>query len=305
MLLRFAQPFLLAALAVPGDALSQPDSPPPADDALPTIVAQVEEVQQLHGVDSPELIEPLTALGLFYQEQGERDLAAATFERARALVRVTYGLFSLLEAPLLRQLIFAEAAKGNVELAWYTEQKLLTIARRAPNDLRSVPILREIADRRMEVLRRYESGERPREIILGCYYDDDQNDGGQYCHAGSRRVAIASLRAEVAGLRAEADEVVARYERWTSSPCERPQMPEIAQEQDLSKSASELAEAEAAGYLNGMSDYVACLDVKHAHAASTSAPASELTALTAERSAAIAEQREARSAFEQRFGGLD
>lgn len=305
MLLRLAQPFLIAALAVPGDAFSQPDAPPAAEDPLATIVAQVEEIQQLHGVDSPELIEPLTALGLFYQEQGDRDLAAATFERARGLVRVTYGLFSLLEAPLLRQLIFAEEAKGNTDLAWYTEQKLLVIARRAPNDLRSVPILREIADRRMEVLRRYESGERPREIILGCYYDDEADDGGEYCHAGSRRVAIASLRAEIAGLRRDADEIVARHERWTSSPCERPQLPEIAQQQELSRSASELAETGAVRYLNEMSDYLACVDVKYERAASADAPSTELTALSAERSAAIAEEREARAAFEQRFGGLD
>ena len=46
----------------------------------------------------------MTALALQYQEEGEHAFAIAAAEQARQVVRINYGLHSMLEAPLLQQL---------------------------------------------------------------------------------------------------------------------------------------------------------------------------------------------------------
>jgi hypothetical protein len=62
-------------------------------------------------------------------------------------VRFNYGLKSLHQAPLIEQLIRNEEARGNDAVAWDLEQELLGLARRNPDDLRTVPIFHEIAQR--------------------------------------------------------------------------------------------------------------------------------------------------------------
>src|SRR5690606_38680429 len=133
---------------------------------------------------------------------------AAALERARQIVRVNYGLNSLVEAPLLRQLARSEEARGDFDAAWYLEQELLSLAERHPGDLRVVPIFRELAASRLETLDRYRAGESPPQIVLGCYYAKTPPYPGERvapvyrefndnCHSGSRRVVIHSLLTEV------------------------------------------------------------------------------------------------------------
>ena len=86
--------------------------------------------------------------------------------------RANYGLRTLDQAPLIRQWIKNAETMGNFKMAWDLEQALLALAHRNPNDLRAVPILREIGDKRLDLLERYVKGEEfPPQIILGCYYD--------------------------------------------------------------------------------------------------------------------------------------
>jgi hypothetical protein len=175
-------------------------SPPPTDDSFPGVAQpigvgrQIETIQSLHGITSPELIGPLTNLGLILREQDDHDLAAAAFERARHVVRVNYGLSSFEEAPLLRQLVQIEEAKGNAAAAWNLEQKLLGLIERHPGP-RAAPMLKEIADKRADVLRRYSSGEMPPQIMLGCYYAQPRRGGGGGgCpHSGSSHTVKISL----------------------------------------------------------------------------------------------------------------
>src|SRR5690606_25145234 len=116
------------------------------------------------GVHSAELIGPTKALALYYQEHEDHALEIAALEQARQLVRVNYGLYSLEEVPLLQQWMRAERARGNDTGAWDVEQRLLKLVRRNANDLRTVPILRDVAERRLDILARYEGGEFPPEI---------------------------------------------------------------------------------------------------------------------------------------------
>jgi tetratricopeptide (TPR) repeat protein len=98
---------ITAALAA---ALVFAQEPAPADDLFPGVAEQIEAIQSTQGVNSPELIGPLTNLGLILREQGDTELAIAAFERARQLVRVNYGFSSFKEGPLLRQLVQIEEA---------------------------------------------------------------------------------------------------------------------------------------------------------------------------------------------------
>ena len=120
-------------------ASSQPDVDAAADRQRQLVVA-IEQAEARGGPYSAELMAPLTSLAMLHQEAGDRDLAAAVIERLLHVVRVNYGLYSLEQAPLLAQLIANAEAAGNAETAWGLQDDLLTLARRNPQDLRTVAI---------------------------------------------------------------------------------------------------------------------------------------------------------------------
>ena len=186
--------FLVTTVAAPCTA--QPFDPVAPDETQRLLVAQIEEIQSLHGPNSPDLIDPLTRLGLFYEESGDEPLAIAAVERALQVVRVNDGLRSLEQAPLIRQLIRNEESRGNHSVAWDLEQELLKLLRRHPDDVTTVPFLREIADKQIEVLGRYLGGELPPQLILGCYYKPFPNSDRGNCNAGSRSEAVRGMLAE-------------------------------------------------------------------------------------------------------------
>ena len=173
-----------------------------AENVATNVAQQIEEIQSSQGITSPELIDPLTNLGLIFREQGDDALAIATFERARHLVRVNYGLSSFKEAPLLRQLVQIEEARGNATAGWELEQELLGMIYRVPVPVRvAASMLREIADKRADVLERYSAGEFPPQIELGCYYAGPaRRDGTEAapasCRSGSNRSVKLALRDE-------------------------------------------------------------------------------------------------------------
>jgi hypothetical protein len=160
---------LVSVVASGHAAFPQPASTPRTEDALSGAAQQIDEIQASQGINSPDLIDPLMSAGLIFREQGDVALAVATFERARHVVRVNYGLSSFKEAPMVRQLVQIEEARGNAAGAWELEQDLLGMIRRNPGPA-AAPMLREIADKRVDVLERYAAGGFPPQIELGCYY---------------------------------------------------------------------------------------------------------------------------------------
>jgi tetratricopeptide (TPR) repeat protein len=181
---------VLAAVVGPYAAFSQSVFEPVAkDERQARIVATIRTRQTQDGPFSPDLVGPLTALGLLYYEEGDHDLAAAANERAMQVVRANFGLYAFEQAPLIRQSIHNEEARGANAAAWNLERELLNVISRHPDDLRAVPLLREVADKRMDLLRRFSAGEFPPEIFLGCFYRSDIGS----CTAGSRGVAKRSI----------------------------------------------------------------------------------------------------------------
>ena len=201
---RAAKILMVAAVAAP--AFAQPTLEPVArDQQEQQIVDRIGEEEAQNGTLSTGLIEPFMALILLYQEYGDHDLAIAAIERTRQIVRANYGLYSIEEVPLLRQLVYSEEARGNAEAAWELEQELLDLVELYPADLRTLPILREIGDKRMDVLGRYHAGEFPPQIVLGCYYSKNRaaprpsvpmGPAVRRCQSGSRRNVVHAILSE-------------------------------------------------------------------------------------------------------------
>ena len=162
---------LVFAACAASVASSQPDGDAAADRQRQLVVA-IEQAEARGGPYSAELMAPLTSLAVLHQEAGDRDLAAAVIERLLHVVRVNYGLYSLEQAPLLAQLIANAEAAGNAETAWELQDDLLTLARRNPEDLRTVAIYRDVADQRLAQLGVRElplrSVCRGNEVLPGC-----------------------------------------------------------------------------------------------------------------------------------------
>lgn len=176
---------LIVAVGVSRAGVTQ--SATDGDASLDQIVDNILEARAEGGTYAKELIEPLTDLSILYRERGNYALEAVTLENALQVVRANYGLRSLEQAPLIRQRIRSEESVGNFAEAWELEQALLALVERHPDDRRTVPILREIGDKRMELLRSYLAGERPPQVVLGCFYEPEQLFGDhRNCQAGGR-----------------------------------------------------------------------------------------------------------------------
>lgn len=166
------------------------------------------------GPQARELIEPLTALTMHYEETGNLRLADTTIERLLSVIRANYGLYSLEQVPSIQRLMAHERERGNAVAAWELEQELIRLGLRNPDDVRTARIFRDVGDGRIDILERYDAGELMPEIELGCYYDDSQEyrraqrrgahslhtapgeQHGSVCAAGSRSQAKRSLASE-------------------------------------------------------------------------------------------------------------
>ena len=184
---------LVLAAWLPAVASSQ--TAPSAEEQRRIVAERIEQALAQGGPYSKSLIDPLTSLVELYQESGRHDLAVAATDQAMQVIRANYGLRSLDQAPLIRERIRSEEARGNDAEAWDLEQALLTLARANPGDVRSAEVFREIGDKRMDVLRRYRAGEFPPQLQLGCYYAEAQENFDN-CTFGSRRVASGAMLAD-------------------------------------------------------------------------------------------------------------
>jgi hypothetical protein len=174
-------------------------TPPAVAQSLADDDRELEQIQEILSRDGPysvELLGPLSRLGMLYQEGEDYALALVSLERAQHIVRVNKGLHSMDQVPLVRQLIRIEEARGNHEGAWDRQQDLLQLLRRHPDDVRAVPVLREIADKQMDVLASVIAGERPPEVVLGCFYKQWPTQADGSCEAGSRSTVVQGMLAE-------------------------------------------------------------------------------------------------------------
>jgi len=270
-----------------------------AQGAVEERLAQIDEIQSLRGDNSPELIEPLSALSLLYEAAGNYELALALIAEATRVIEVNHGLHTLDEGQLLRQSIRIKRARGAAEAAWNEEQELLRLIRRHPYDTRTIPMLQEIADERWATLARYRAGEFPPEIVLGCYYSEIVYDDGlprrTGCRSGSRSRAIRKLRAEASGY----DAAARRLADWAESPCVRPEPKAVESERGSRRYWEEIT---ALDHLLAVIDYTRCMDAKHGLAARAKASPEDLLQLASDRNAAVEELAAQAVVYEERFG---
>lgn len=223
MLKATASILALAAIGAPFAGFAQsPSALRPNDQDQLQIVSNIREIQSRDGPFSAKLIDPWVSLGLSYQEHGDRGRAVAAIEKARGLIRANYGLYTVREARLIWQEVRDEKAEGDAEGAWNLEQKLLKMVGRHPDDLGVVPILRGVADERMDILSRYRAGKLPPQIALGCYYDKYPHapsfeQSPRHCFSGSRDNVIGSLFAEARTYYEKAIGVLYRHQRYSSA----------------------------------------------------------------------------------------
>jgi hypothetical protein len=202
---------LLALAARPAAAQT---AAAPEQQLFESIQQTIQETLARDGPYSPTLLGPLTALIELYQQADDDALAAVTIERARQVVRINDGLHTLEQVPYIEQLIRLERARGDHSAAWDLEQELLALVRRYPEDLRTVPVLRAVAGRHMELMARFRGGEKPPELYLGCYYRSGYNDGD--CDSGSRTGAMQGMIADAQRNYSEAIAVLLRNQLYGS-----------------------------------------------------------------------------------------
>jgi hypothetical protein len=222
--IRIGTLFLIAAFAAGGGVCAQPARPDPQT----ALVAQIAEMRAEKGPTAAELIGPLHILGLLYEESGDHVLAVSALEEARYVTRVNSGLSSIDEALLLRQQIRNEKALADSQRAWNHLRDMLTIARKHPDDERTVPIFRDLAADRSEVLEQIRAGKHPPELFLGCYYgavrpryDDPYHQSPAVhnednCRFGTRDNVMRKLRDEILLYYADAIEVIVKNGDYAS-----------------------------------------------------------------------------------------
>ncbi|HMB72405.1 MAG TPA: hypothetical protein VKQ06_02460 [Gammaproteobacteria bacterium] len=204
-----------ALLAAPLSGMTQRAPDPQPTDPEGQIVARINTIQARSGPGAPALIEPLTELAGLYHDAREFALAIPIIDRALGLVRNNRGLSSLEQAPLLRLALESERARGNLAGAWDTEQQLLRLARENPQDLRTVAILREIGDRRIDMLERYVAGDHVPEVKLGCYYKAPRHHMAN-CYSGSKSDAAASILLDASEMYRDAAAVILSLDIYPS-----------------------------------------------------------------------------------------
>jgi tetratricopeptide (TPR) repeat protein len=202
----------VAALAAPYVGLAQSGR---LTEQQREIVATIDEEVSTAGSLSLDLVAPLTALGLTYHERGDYDLAAEKVEEALQVVRANFGLYSLDQTSLLRLLIATQQEAGDVETAIKLQDRLLALARRHPSDLRTVPILREAADRQLEVAEQVRDGGLPPQISFNVGVGPG---GGPASSAGSTSPDFTAgmLTLQAVGNYAAAIQVLVRNELYDS-----------------------------------------------------------------------------------------
>ena len=226
---------LVAAVSASGGLVAHPEHASTSSEQQ--LRAQIAELQTEAGLARPEaLVDPLRALALLYEEDGDHAFATATLEEARHVVRVHQGLTSAEEALLLRQQVRNEKALELHERAWDLEQKMVTMARQHHDDIRMLPIFRELAEDRLAVIEKVQNGERPPMVYAGCYngvttlppYDYTRSGGApgaaptaggltSPCIGGINQDLVFKIRGEVLMYFADAIQVILKTGDYASA----------------------------------------------------------------------------------------
>jgi hypothetical protein len=218
---------VVAAAAASAAAFAQPTDQLVPIEPEQRLLEQVEELRAEQGLNAEGLVEPLRGLALLYQEAGDHALAATTLEGARQVLRANHGLHSATidEALVLQQQIHSEKALGNGERVWNLQYDLINIARQHLDDMRMLPVIRDLIDdrsERLDVISTTAFRELPPGLFVPC--DTSFAPPGapapvlpaQACAFGTWRTVVARLHGAVLRNYADAIAVLIRNGDYAS-----------------------------------------------------------------------------------------
>lgn len=107
----------------------------------------IADIENRYGPYHTELPQHLMGLGVSYQQQGKHEEAAEIFQRAMHVSRISEGLYSLSQVPMLDHLIESTMAKGDWEEADNNHQYLYWLYKRnyGENDPRMLPAMLKVS----------------------------------------------------------------------------------------------------------------------------------------------------------------
>lgn len=130
----------------------------------------IEQEQAANGSNSANLIPLLESLAGIYQDIGDYEGANLALERARHLVRVHDGLYSLEQAGIVEQMIDNDIEISPGERFAELEMSLSELIRRHPDDPRVVEVLAGQAERDMALARYLLMHGVPPELVINAGY---------------------------------------------------------------------------------------------------------------------------------------
>lgn len=138
----------------------EPDAVPSADmtrriEAIREAEAAISREERLNGPTSPGLIEQQASLAQLYRELGDYPLAIAALTRARQVIRINDGLYSLSQVEIIDAMADALEAVGAYYESDSLQDELLEIAIHNEGDARTPSVLAAVADRQMDAVRTY------------------------------------------------------------------------------------------------------------------------------------------------------
>ncbi|HEY3517925.1 MAG TPA: hypothetical protein VGL98_12835 [Gammaproteobacteria bacterium] len=211
---------LTAAAVASGAVVAQGSDLAPID---PTgqLLEQIADLRSEGGPTPASAIDPLRDLARLYESAGEHASAIVALEEARHITRVHQGLSSADEALLLREEIRNEKALGNERRVWDLEGDMVAIARKHYDDVRMMPVFRELAEDRAAAFEEYRAGGFPPEIELGCYYAAGPRGvadfaGGDSCSSGSSDAVRQQFRLNILRYYTDAIEVLVQAGHYAS-----------------------------------------------------------------------------------------
>jgi len=149
------------------------------DRAITEQLDSIHEEEEREGFFAPELTGDLVSLAKLYQERGEHDVALSLLDRARQIVRFNEGLFTLDQAPMIRQGIASREALQQHDGAVESREELLRLARRNPNDVRIAEIYDEVADSRVADVERFLTFETIPPLQVSIHFGDTDSTLGE------------------------------------------------------------------------------------------------------------------------------
>ena len=136
------------------------------DKAVTEQLDMIHAEEQANGMYSKDLASELLSLAVLYQQRGDHILAIPVLERARQIIRYNEGLYSLDQVPVVERALASRDALHDGSVVDQTEDQLLEIARKNPDDARVADIYYELANRHVGTVERFLTDPSQQELTV-------------------------------------------------------------------------------------------------------------------------------------------